>query len=117
MSDGWPVDELVTENATIAETFLGFEDHGIFTFTLEFRTGSGKRLPLGGYVSARPGLGATLGRVLRIGGVSSWEALRGRHVRVTFVEATMQLHAVGHLLENEWLSANQLRPMLDGETK
>jgi len=55
--------------------------------------------------------------VLRIGGVSSWEALRGRHVRVTFVEATMQLHAVGHLLENEWLSANQLRPMLDGETK
>lgn len=115
MSECWDMEAIAAENAKIEETFLGIEDHGIFTFTLLLRTGSGKCFSVGGYVAARPGLGATLARLLRVVGVSSWELLRGKHVRVTFLPSRLQLESIGHLMESEWLPVNRLGKLLEGQ--
>jgi len=69
--------------AKIVRTFLGFEDHGIFTAQLTVDYG-GSGQGVGGYnLSGDTGFGAAfIKAVLRAAGVDSWEKLTGRVVQV-----------------------------------
>ena len=76
-------------NAVIRDTFLGIEDHGIFTFNLTLDYGGSCQgagsytLHSTGYTA--PGGLCLLRRILTTVGVDSWEKLKGAHV-VALVE-------------------------------
>lgn len=78
--------------ATVKSTFLGTEDHGIFTCSLTCE-GSGTGVSVGNYgldawnETAKTRLGAGIGidlvkEILHTVGAPSWEALIGKHVLV-----------------------------------
>ncbi|WP_162458263.1 hypothetical protein [Pseudactinotalea terrae] len=71
------------EPGKIVSTFLGFEDHGIFTAQLTVDYG-GSGQGVGGYnLGGDTGFGAAfIKAVLRAAGVDAWEKLPGRVVRV-----------------------------------
>lgn len=72
--------ELTREIAKIQDTFLGFEDHGIFTGMLHVNYGSAGQ-GVGGYAITQVA-GQYIERTLKACGVDSWEKLRGRTIYV-----------------------------------
>lgn len=92
-------------NARIRKTFLGIEDHGLLTFTLDLDYG-GSGQGFGQYV-----LGGEFGckairAVLETVGVDRWEDLPGKHVR-TDAEWT-RIHRLGHIIDERWLDLAEL---------
>lgn len=104
-------------NARIDSTWLGREDHGIFTFSLgldfgDFHQGYGQYAldgpaePRGGArVGTAFGCAAIMG-VLDVLQVPKWEALVGTPVRVRYEDHAPQ--AIGHFIENRWLDLKAL---------
>ena len=97
-------------NAEIQKTFLGFEGHGQFTFTLTLDYG-GSVQGFGSFALASKGKGSAWGceaimQVLKTVGVSKWEDLPGKHVRVKGDRT--HIEAIGHFLEDKWLNLNEL---------
>lgn len=103
-------------NAKIDGTMLGYEDHGILSFSIGLDYGNGGHQGAGGYCLDTPvkdEKGKFLGRVgtaagmemvarlMRVVGVSKWEDLKGQHVRVKADHS--KVYAIGHLLKNDWL--------------
>lgn len=81
------------ELAKIEDTFLGIEDHGIFTAQVFVKYGSFGSQGVGGYSldaykpEQKKRIGTAFGaefikRVLKVGGVDSWEKLKGRTIYV-----------------------------------
>lgn len=70
---------LLQKVARIQDTFLGFEDHGIFTCNLSLDYGDGGMQGAGNY-SLMDIAGPFITRVLRACGVDCWENLKGRTV-------------------------------------
>lgn len=79
--------------AKITDTFLGIEDHGIFTSEIFVSYGSGGSQGIGGYYldsyipEKKRRVGTAFGmefiaRTLKICGVDSWEKLKGRTIYV-----------------------------------
>jgi hypothetical protein len=101
-----------TKNALIESTYLGCEDHGIFTCNLILDYGGGGQR-FGGYSMDKHNgernansrrIGTAYGcefikRILDTLGVESWERLPNTHIRV---KATV--HAIGHILKDKWFS-------------
>jgi hypothetical protein len=92
------------ENASIMKTHLGYEDHGLPTayLTLELSTGG---------VQAFGGLNLTsddemkkfVTGVLNAVGVSSWEELPGRPVRVKHAGGPLgNIIGVGNIMKEKW---------------
>jgi hypothetical protein len=101
------------ENARIAATFLGFEDHGILTLQLICEGASTQGF--GGYaLDGRPGkdgervpiaaCGAWIAGLLRALKVDSWERVKGQLVRVERDEPYGQITRIGHIIEDRWFS-------------
>ena len=100
---------MIETNAKIRSTFLGREDHGIFTFVIEVEHASGSHQGVGRWclsdckhlgVSA----GAMISRLLDVVGVYNWEKLRGTPVRVRRErDGNVPVVAIGHYLKDEWL--------------
>lgn len=90
---------MTTSNARIDSTFLGREDHGIFTAFLYLDYGGGGQ-GFGGYVLKDKYAYVFVSRVLETVGASSWENLPGKHVRVC-VEQGKAL-GIGHIIEDKW---------------
>ena len=89
------------KNAKIESTFLGYEDHGIFTCFIHLDYG-GTSQQFGGYSIGVKFLIA----VLKTLEVESWENLKGQHIRV---EATHdKVHKIGHLLKDKWFDPKEL---------
>ena len=108
-------------NAKIESTHLGFEDHGIMTFWITLNYG-GSHQGFGGYALDNPQdgkrvptvlVGHAVQRILKVVGVSKWEDLKGKYVRVkrTEVGAT----AIGNILENEWFDPSEEFQAIIGE--
>lgn len=104
---GENMDNVGLKNAIIKRTFLGFEGHGIFTFTLHLDyggSGQGAGLICLGdtnVLDEHHGSISLIKRILTVVGVSSWEDLVGKHVRV---KASMnEVEAIGNILEDKWL--------------
>ena len=106
------------KNAVIKSTSLGYEDHGIMTFFLHLDYGGGGQ-GFGGYGLDKPNdgdrppyrLGTAFGleaimRVLDVVGVSEWEKLPGKSVRVRACHDKVK--ELGHYLKEEWLNMEEL---------
>lgn len=89
-------------NGTIRRTFLGFEDHGIFTANLQidgagWGQGFGNRALSGAYTDS------FIQGVIKALGVDSWEQLLGLHCRVRYNEGGYgPIDAIGHIIEDRW---------------
>jgi len=98
-------------NARIESTFLGVEDHGIFTFSLMLDYGgSGQGFGQYGLDSWDEKEGRRVGTaygvemikaILEVVGVEKWEALEGQLVRTRATHSSIS--AIGHVLQNQWL--------------
>ena len=106
---GW--DDVQIKNAKITQTFLGLEDHGIFTATITLDYG-GSGQSFGGYsfsgeeIPAKSDYcGYFVRRVMEIVGVNSWEELKGEKIRVKASHSKVE--AIGNLLEGNWFNPGQ----------
>ena len=95
------------KNAQITSTALTIEDHGILTAWIHLDYG-GVHQGFGGWSleSDSKFCSAFIRRVLEIAGVSSWEKLPGKSVRVKAEHN--KIHAIGHYLNDEWFSPEEL---------
>jgi hypothetical protein len=102
-----------TKNAVIKSTFLGVEDHGIFTFFLNLDYGSSGQ-GAGGYTlddkpkkveHRREGTAEGMSlimEILKTVGVDKWESLPGKHIRA--IADHEHVEAIGNILQDKWLN-------------
>lgn len=99
-------------NARIKDTFLGIEDHGIFTAFVHVEW-QGSGCGFGGYSfggsdpSIASGYGsAFIQNVLNIADVQSWEELKGKFIRIEVDDRMIK--RIGHLMKDEWFDPKEL---------
>lgn len=99
-------------NARIEDTFLGIEDHGIFT-AFVYVAWQGRGCGFGGYsfggsdLSIASGYGsAFIQNVLNIADVRSWEELKGKFIRIEVDDLVIK--RIGHLMKDEWFDPKEL---------
>lgn len=108
---------MTIQNALITNTFLGYEDHGILTFSLGLDGGGcyvgyGHRAldeyseKLDKRVPADKSL-ACIAEVLNVVGVKKWEDLKGKHVRVESHGLGGSVTKIGHIIEDKWLDLDE----------
>lgn len=106
------------ENATIVQTMLGTEDHGILTAIITVQ-GDGWGCEFGGIAldqfddRKNRRVGSALGtefilQLLNTLEVSSWEKLTGTHVRVVLDGQNGGIVRIGHFLKDRWFSTGEL---------
>jgi len=104
-------EEIKEQNALITSTFLGIEDHGIFIFWLNLDYGGSGQgaggLALDNVPNDRTGdrIGTSEGldlimNILKTVGVSKWEDLPGKYIRVRGTQ--MGIEAIAHPLKDNW---------------
>lgn len=81
---------------SVKSTFLGYEDHGILSFNLDCESDSGYGVGVGGIAldgaptkdggsrTPSPQGMALISELIRVVGVESWEAIRGKGLLVLF---------------------------------
>ena len=100
------------KNAKIDSTMLGREDHGIMTCMLFVNYG-GACQGFGGYTldgydkGLEKRVGSAYGmefiiRVLETVGVTRWEELPGKHLRVKADHG--KIHSIGNIIEDKWFA-------------
>lgn len=110
------MNEIIVENALIKSTMLGTEDHGIMSFWLNLEYNGGGQ-QAGGYcldtmehdakgvfkrrIGWGPGLGIIM-RILEVVGVSKWEDLPGKYIRVK--HDWDKVYEIGNITKDEWLN-------------
>jgi len=111
--------EIEIVNAKINWTMLGLEDHEIMTFIVDLDFG-GSGQGFGGYAlddydkKKDKRIGSAYGmesimRLLDVVGVSKWEELKGKNVRVKREGGwNGRLAAIGNILEDKWLNMKEL---------
>lgn len=88
------------DNARILSTFLGFEDHGMFTAILHLDYG-GTRQGFGTYdLEYKDYQIEYLKLILRTVGVEKWEDLPGKYVRADHEHTTV--YGIGNIIEDRW---------------
>lgn len=104
---------MTIENVKITSTFLGIEVHGYLTCCLTVE-GAGFGVTIGGYaldsydkekqkrIPTQQGF-ELINRILEVVGVSSWEELAGKHIRIERNSPFGRLTKIGHLINDEWL--------------
>lgn len=108
---------LQTQNAKIAATQLGYDDHGIVTAFLQLQW-PGMAGGFGGYAlhSDHPHSGLTafgmqyLRSVLDTVGVRTWEDLAGKHVRIAQEPGSglSPIIGIGNIMEDRWFFPHEL---------
>ena len=92
-----------TKNAKIKSTFLGTEDHGIFTANLTLDYGGGGFQDFGSHELKYEKYGIEyLERILKTLGIESWEDLPGTVCRVK--ADRRHVEAIGHFIEDKWFN-------------
>lgn len=96
-----------TKNATIKDTMLGFEGHGILTAMITLDYG-GSCQGYGGYRMDGGNddfLAKSIIGILNVVGVDSWESLKGKHIRVEKEDSwNGKILRIGNFLEEKWFS-------------
>lgn len=102
--------ELREYNAKITDTFLGFEDHGIFTFCLYLYYDHAHQ-GYGHYALEESGKGYphtadVIKQILEVVGVKKWEDLTNKliRIRVSGAGCARKIEAIGNILEDNWFS-------------
>lgn len=114
------------ENATIRDTMLGIEDHGILTAFVNLE-GESWGQGFGGFShdhgAAKPVGHASLATfvrgVLDVLGVETWEKLRGVNCRVRWDDGKYNggITAIGHITKNQWFEPKSAFAALDAASK
>ena len=108
------------ENAQITNVSLTMEDHGCLTFWLTLE-GEGWGCGFGGYCIGKGFLGATeftvergdgleaMMRIMDVVGVSKWEDLKGKYLRVQFTGCGWggRVNVIGNLLKDKWFDIKE----------
>ena len=100
-------------NAQIINVSLGYEDHGILTFGLSLNIADGTCCTFGGYALDEydeetkkrycPAYSMELiTRIMKAVGVSRWEDLKGKYIRVVSNGRSSIIKKIGNLMKNEW---------------
>lgn len=106
----------VIYNAKIRSTFLGFEDHDCFTFSLMVdydgvtQGAGGYRLdlPLPNSESVGRAKSCTLlMEILRVLGIKQWEHLPHTYIRIKKDNPNGRIIGIGNILEDKWLMFNE----------
>lgn len=109
--------ELEIHNAKITGTMLGVEDHGIMS-SFVYLEWSGGGVGFGGYALDQydkileKRVGAPFGldyikEIMEVVGVSRWEDLKGKYVRVKSEGWGGTAVAIGNLLEDKWFEPKE----------
>ena len=109
-----------TTNAEITGTHLGAEDHGILTAYLHCAFEDRLSQSFGGYAldsydsEKKERVGVSFGmefvrQVLETVGVSRWEDLKGKHIRLARAEGwNGTIEGIGHITKNKWFYPRKL---------
>lgn len=100
------------ENAKIISVDLSMEDHGVLTLRLVLK-GAGWGTVLGGYVMGKGYVGADeftgsakgieeIMRIMDTVGVSSFNDMEGKYVRVVLGSCGDTITKIGNIIENKW---------------
>ena len=100
-------------NAQITKVSLGYEDHGILTFGLSLNIADGTCCTFGGYALDEydkktkkrycPAYSMELiTRIMKAVGVSRWEDLKGKYIRVVSNGRSSIIKKIGNLMKNDW---------------
>ena len=106
-------------NAQITSTFLGYEDHGHFTYEIYATACNGQYYIFGNYsldnydgeqkkrVGTADGL-ECITELLKTVGVDKWEDLKGQYVRIVPETPgkgrSVNMLAIGNLMSDQWFS-------------
>lgn len=98
------------KNALIESVTIDDADRGFLNAWLHLNYGDGGGQGFGGYTLYLPRsfqhhelksyAGHFIWRCMEIGGVSRWENLKGKSVRVKIVDGLIQ--AIGHIIKEDW---------------
>lgn len=103
------------KNALITGTFLGYEDHGIFTFWINVDISGGGHVGIGGYALDefdkeknrrvfRAETAESIAYILETVGVDSWEELKGTYIRIEDNGWGSQVNKIGNLMDEKWFN-------------
>lgn len=103
---------MLIENAIIEDTFLGIENHGIFTASLTLK-----------FANHHQGFGLYdlrhhdaafkfIAGCLKVVQVPSWDALRNKPVRVKTVDG--QIIAIANIVAENWFTPSEIYPAESG---
>lgn len=106
------------KNAKITDTFMGIEDHGIFTFLIDVDISDCGHCSIGNYELSWTTDGKPNGDprgveaiyyILRAIGVYSWEELIGKYIRVRIegCGCARTVTAIGNILEDRWFNIKE----------
>lgn len=111
----------IYENAKITDVSLGIGDHCCLTFSITLR-GSGWGASFGGYNLAffngtsfkgsEKGLEA-LARIMYVVGVSKWEDIKGRYVRVK--QEDRLVVGIGNIIKDKWFEPGEFFKEVENE--
>ena len=116
--------EIETSNAIITSAIITNDDHGLLSSWLMLDYG-GSGQGFGGYAlylpssftnhspSARNYAGHWIWRVMEIAGVSRWDQLPGKTIRVRREHS--KVHAIGHIVKNDWFNPSEDFARLEGD--
>ena len=118
------------ENAQITNVSLTMEDHGCLTFWLTLE-GDGWGCGVGGYCIGKGYLGAkeftaergdgleAMMRIMDVVGVSKWEDLKGKYLRVQFsgIGWGDRVNTIGNLVKDKWFNIADFFAIRYGERK
>ena len=106
------------KNALITDTFLGREDHGIFTFWIYVDISGGGCVGIGGYALDEfdrdkdrrifhAESAESISHILETVGVDSWEDLKGHYIRIEDHGWGSQVDKIGNLMDEKWFDLRQ----------
>lgn len=106
------------ENAKITNVSLTMEDHGCLTFWLTLE-GNGWGCGVGGYCIGKGYLGANeftvefdggleaMMRIMDVVGVSRWEDLKGKYLRVNLATWGSGVNTIGNIIKDKWFNLEE----------
>lgn len=103
---------MIEMNAMIKSAKIHIEDHGLLTFNLDLELQNGFNQGFGGYSLYSPYCdydygGMFINEVLRVAGISKWDGLPGRTIRVRKKDKWDTIHSVGHIIRDEWFTPSE----------